>query len=148
MKVILIEDIGKLGSAGDTIVVRDGYARNFLIPKNKAKPATDANVRWAEGLKKKKEDALANKKNEAARLAERIANFSCSISVAAGEDEKLFGSVTTQDIASALESNGFQNIDKRDILLDEPIKKLGVYQVEIKLHPEIRANLKVWVVKE
>ena len=147
MKVILIENIDKLGSAGDTIVVKDGYARNFLIPKNKARPATPANLKMAQGLKKKMMDAIAKEKDEALKLAEKITNLSCSINAAAGEEDKLFGSVTTEMIAEALESHGL-HIDKKDISLDEPIKKLGIYQVEIKLHPEVKATLKVWVVKE
>ena len=147
MKIILVEDIEKLGSAGDVIVVKEGYARNFLIPGKKARPATPENMKLLESIKKKKAEAVAKQKEEALALADKMSNFSCTINAAAGEEDKLFGSVTSEMISKALEAAGF-NIDKKDVLLDEPIKKLGVYQVEVKVHPEVKANLKVWVVKE
>lgn len=147
MKVILVEDVGKLGSIGDVVVVKDGYARNFLIPNKKARPATPENMKLLESIKKKKEKAIAKQKEESVLAANKLSNFSCTINAAAGEDDKLFGSVTADMISKALETAGF-NIDKKDITLEEPIKKLGVYQVEVKVHPEVKASLKVWVVKE
>jgi large subunit ribosomal protein L9 len=147
MKIILMQDMEKLGQAGDVVEVRDGYGRNFLIPNKKATPATPKNLKIAEALKKKRELASAKKKEAAQALADKITNSSSTIMMAAGEEDKLFGSVTADIIAKSLESNGF-DIDKKDIILEEPIKKLGVYHVEVKLDYGIRAKLKVGVVKE
>ncbi len=147
MKVILIQDVDRLGKTGQVISVATGYARNFLIPSNKAKVATPGNMKILEVLKKK-ESAEEAKRVEAARaLANRISNLSLTISVEAGEEEKLFGSVTGDIIADALKEEGIE-IDKKDIVLDEPIKKLGVYQVAVKIHPEVKASVRLWVVKK
>lgn len=147
MKVILIEDVQNIGSIGDIIQVKDGYARNYLFPKNLAKPATGQNLKIIEEIKKKKSLAITKEKKEAEELKDRISLMSCTLSVEAGEDDKLFGSVTTQDIASAFEEEGIL-LDKKKIMLEEPIKKLGVYHVAVKLHPEVTAEVKVWVVKK
>jgi large subunit ribosomal protein L9 len=147
MKIILLEEIGKLGKTGDVVTVRDGYARNFLIPRNKAKEATPANMKMLDALKKKVALAEKARRDEAEALAGRIEKLSITISANAGEEDKLYGSVTGDDIAEALGAEGIV-IDKKDITLDEPIKKLGVYQVTVKVHPEVRAGLKVWVVKK
>jgi large subunit ribosomal protein L9 len=147
MKIVLIEDIEKLGAVGDVVTVKAGYARNFLIPRNKAKPATASNLKFVETIKKKKEAQETKKKEDALLLADKLSSISCTINMAAGEEDKLYGSVTADIISKTLEPMGFQ-IDKKHIVLEEPIKKLGVYQVEVKLHPEVKANLKIWVVKE
>ena len=147
MKVVLIEDMEKLGRVGDVIVVKTGYARNFLIPNKKAREATAPNLKQAELIKKKREEEAAKKKEETLRLAGELSALSLTIRMAAGEEDKLFGSVTGEMIATELESKGY-NIDKKHILLEEPIKKLGLYQIEVKLHPDVKTVLKVWVVKE
>ena len=147
MKIILTEDIDRLGRAGDIVAVKEGYARNYLLPKGKAKPATDANMKAIAALKTKTAAKENSIKEEAKALAERLAALSITISAAAGEEEKLYGSVTNETISSALKSEGF-DIDKKDIILDSPIKKLGVYQVAVKVHPEVKADLRIWVVKE
>jgi len=147
MKVILIEDVKSIGSIGDVVQVKPGYARNFLFPKNLARLATEANQKAIEEIKKKKEQALTREKKAAEGLKQKLSLVSCTISVEAGDDDKLFGSVTTQDIASAFEEEGF-SIDKRKIVLEEPIKKLGIYNVAVKLHPEVSGEIKVWVVKK
>lgn len=147
MKVILIEDVKKIGSIGDIIQVKPGYARNFLFPKKLARPATEANQKIIEEIKRKKEQALAREKKAAEDLRKKLSQVSCTIAVEAGDDDKLFGSVTAQDIASAFEQEDI-SIDKRKIALDEPIKKLGVYNVTVKLHPEVSGEAKVWVVKK
>ena len=147
MKIILTEDIDRLGRAGDIVAVKEGYARNYLLPKGKAKPATDANMKAVAALKTKMAARENGVKEEAKALAERLAALSITISAAAGEEEKLYGSVTNETISSALKSEGF-DIDKKDIILDSPIKKLGVYQVAVKVHPEVKADLRIWVVKE
>lgn len=134
MKVILIEDVKNLGSIGDTVDVKDGYARNFLFPKNLAKIAIKSNLKIIEDIKKKKIQAAVREKKEAEAIKEKLSMISCTITVEAGEDDKLFGSVTSQDISLAFEEEGLL-IDKRKILLEEPIKRLGVYHVPVKLHP-------------
>ncbi len=147
MKVILIENIDRLGNIGDIITVKDGYARNYLIPKSKAKPATPGNMKMLESLKKKKaeEDARINALAQA--LGDKISKISLTIPVQAGEEEKLFGSISNDMIAEALAEEGV-SIDKRDIVIEEPIKSLGVYQVTVKISPEVKTNLKVWIVKK
>jgi large subunit ribosomal protein L9 len=147
MKVILLETIDRLGKTGDVITVKEGYARNFLIPNNKARPATPGNLKALEGVKKKEAAAMAKEVEAARALANRISNISLTISVEAGDEEKLFGSVTADAISDELKGEGVE-IDKKDILLEEPIKKLGVYQVTVKVHPEVKASLRLWIVKK
>lgn len=147
MKVILIEDVTKLGIMGNVVQVKDGYARNFLFPKNLAKPASDSNLRIIGDIKRKKIAALQKEKRVAEELKQKLSLVSCTIAVEAGEDDRLFGSVTAQEIAHAFEEEGF-SIDKRKIIIEEPIKKLGVYRVSVKLHPEVKGEVKVWVVKK
>ncbi|MEE8317298.1 MAG: 50S ribosomal protein L9 [Candidatus Omnitrophota bacterium] len=146
MKIILIEDVKKLGSMGDIVQVKDGYARNFLFPRNLARLATGSNLKIIEEIKKRKVSSLAKEKRLAEELKERLSSVSCTIPAEAGDDDRLFGSVTAQDIAQAFEEKGF-SIDKRKILIEEPIKKLGVYHVSLRLHPEVTGDVKVWVVK-
>ena len=147
MKVILTQTIDRLGKAGDCVNVKDGFARNYLFPKNMAKEATPGNIKSLESLKKKQADEDLNRLNEAKALADKMQGLSITISAKAGEEEKLFGAVTTEMISKALEAESIC-IDKKDIVVDEPIKKLGVYQVGVKVHPEVRATLKVWIIKE
>lgn len=147
MKVILTEDIDRLGKRGEVVTVKEGYARNFLIPNKKAKPATDGNMKFVEAAKKK-EAAEAAKVLEAARtLANRLGNLSLTISAQAGDEEKLFGSITADSVSDALKDEGIE-IDKKDVSIDEPIKKLGVYQITVKVHPEVKASLRLWIVKK
>ena len=147
MKVILTQTIDRLGKTGDIISVKDGYARNYLFPKNIAKEATPPNIKALESLKKKQTLEDENKLKDARALAEKISTLSITISAKAGEEEKLFGTVTADMISKALEAEGI-SAGKKDIVLDEPIKKLGVYQIGVKVHPEVKAVLRVWVVKE
>ena len=147
MKVILLETIDRLGHSGDIVVVKEGFARNFLIPKKKARPATPGNMKALDAVKKK-EAAEVSKQVESARaLANRISNISLTISVEAGDEDKLFGSVTADAVSDDLKGEGIE-IDKRDIIIEEPIKKLGVYQVTVKVHPEVKASLRLWIVKK
>ena len=146
MKVILIENGSRLGSMGDIVNVKEGYARNFLFPKKLAKPAIDSNLKIIEEIKKRNILTLAKEKKIAEGLRDRLSLISCTIPVEAGEDDKLFGTVTTQDIASAFEDEGF-SIDKRKIVIEQPIKRLGVYHIAVQLHPEVTADIKIWVVK-
>jgi ribosomal protein L9 len=146
VKVILTEDVSNLGKMGDLIQIKDGHARNYLIPKKLAVPANAQNLKafaHQKNLLKQKQNRI---KREAEKLAEKIEKISCTISKPTGEEDKLFGSVTSLDIEESLKEEGIK-IDRKKILLEEPIKSLGIYKVPIKLHPEVTANLKVWVVK-
>ena len=147
MEVILLEKVPSLGDRGAKVRVKPGYARNFLFPHKLALPATEANLRVfrEEERVMVKRDELAMQSARA--LAAKITDTSCTIPVQVGEEDRLYGSVTAADVAKVLNEQGFK-IDKRQVLLDEPIKQLGVYTIEIKLHREVNAPVKVWVVKE
>jgi large subunit ribosomal protein L9 len=147
MQVVLHQDYTNLGKAMDVVTVTDGYARNFLIPQGIAVPATEGNKR-AVAESKKVSDKREDKKLVAAKaLAQKIESVPCTIPANVGEEDKLFGSVTAQDIAEFLGKEKI-DVDKHDIELEEPIKQLGVYSVRIKLYKDVFATLKVWVVKE
>lgn len=147
MKVILRQNYEKLGAVGDVIDVKDGFARNYLIPRNIAYRATDGNLKALEEEKK----ILARREEKEAKEAEKIAaqlgSVSLTITMKVGEDDKLFGAVTSQMIADSLVEKGF-TIDKRIIELEEPIKTLGIFEVPVKLHSKVTAKVKVWVVRE
>lgn len=147
MKVILREDVDKLGRTGDTVEVADGYSRNFLLPRGLAVRASTRNVKVLEHQKKVIDARKAKQRDDAQGLAQLLESKSCTIARKVGEEEKLFGSVTSRDIESALREEGV-TLDRKRILLDEPIKKLGVYTVPVKLHQEVRGSIKVWVVEE
>jgi large subunit ribosomal protein L9 len=144
MKVILLEQVEKLGRPGDQVEVADGYARNFLIPKRKAVAATTAHVKSLDHLLRQNKGQKDRFRQAAESMAARIAEASCVIKRQAGEHEKLFGSVTNQDIAAALGARGL-DVDRRKILLQEPIKVLGSYTIPIRLHPEVVAELRLTV---
>ncbi len=146
IQIILKKDIEKLGKAGEVLSVREGYARNFLLPKGLALSATASNLKVVEQEKKKASLAKEQQRNLAQALADKISSASCTVSVQAGQDGKLFGSVTTQDIAEAFKAEGV-DIDRKKIELTQPIKEVGVFKINIKLHPDITTQTKVWVVK-
>jgi len=147
MQVILREDVDKLGKIGDLVKVADGYARNFLVPEKKAIEATPKNLNAMNHAKKMVSDSLRKQKKEAAADADRIKALAVTIKAKVGEEGKLFGSVTTMDIAEAAKAQGVV-IDKRKIVLDEPIKRLGDFTITVKLHADITADFKVTVVAE
>ncbi len=147
MKVILREDVEHLGTAGTVVNVRAGFARNFLIPRSYAIPATSNNLKAFEHEKRLMESKKTKRRKEAETLKGKLERISCSISKKVGEQGKLFGSVTTLDIEKAFNAEGF-TIDKKDILLAEPIKALGVYTVPIRVFEDVVASTKVWVVRE
>ena len=147
MKVILREDVVHLGSAGTIVNVSNGFARNYLIPRNFAIPATSNNLKQFDHEKRVLESKRAKRKKEAETLKNKLERISCSISKKVGEQDKLFGSVTTMDIEKAFNAEGF-TIDKKDILLTEPIKSLGVYTIPVRVFEDVVANTKVWVVRE
>ncbi len=147
MKIILRQDYQNLGKTGEVVDVKDGYARNFLIPKDIAYPATKGNLHALE--EEKKQIGLRQKKelNSAQKLAVELEKISVTIPIKVGEEDKVFGSVTSQMIADSLKEKGF-SLDKRIIELAEPIKALGIYTIDVNLHLGVVGKLKVWVVKE
>jgi large subunit ribosomal protein L9 len=147
MKIILKEDIKKLGKMGQIVDVADGYARNYLVPKGIAVEASTKNIRSLEHEKKIIQEKARKHKDSAQDLASRISAMTLTIKAKAGEEEKLFGSVTTMDIAEALLTRGVE-IEKKKIVLEEPIKRLGSYSVQIKLHPDVSVPLTIEVIQE
>lgn len=147
MKIILKEDFEQLGKAGETVEVKRGFAQNYLIPKKIAYPAKQNFVRMIEEEKRQKMARLNKEKKHAELLGKKLENVSVTLAVSVGEGDKMFGSVTNQDIEESLKEQGYE-IDRKKIILEEPIKQLGIYSVPIKLHPEIESKIKVWVVKE
>ncbi len=147
MKVILREDIKALGKMGQIVDVADGYARNYLVPRGLAVEANTKNIRSLEHEKKIIQEKAKKLKDSAQDFALRISSMTLAIKAKAGEEGKLFGSVTTMDIAEALKNEGLE-VDKKKILLEEPIKRLGSYSVNIKIHHEISAQLNVQVIEE
>jgi large subunit ribosomal protein L9 len=147
MKVILRRDVQNLGIMGNVVTVKDGYARNYLIPRNLAYYASPGAVKTLEVEKKQYAIKLAKEKVVYEELALKLADLQISIPMKVGEEGKLYGSVTTQMIAQELTVRNY-DIDKRSIIIENPIKSLGVFDVKIKLHPEVSANLKIWVINE
>jgi large subunit ribosomal protein L9 len=147
MKIILRKNFDQLGKIGDVLTVKDGYARNFLIPRGIAYIATEGNLKALEAEKKAYLKKLQKEQKDAENLAAELEKLQITIPVKVGEDDKLFGSVTSNMIADEVIAKGV-NIDKRAIQLSEPIKQLGIHEVPIKLHPNVTANIKVWVVRE
>lgn len=146
MKVILQKDVEKIGTIGQILNVADGFARNYLIPQGLAVKAAENNIAHLEHQKKALSAKINKEKKDAEKLAQKLSDFSCTIAKKVGENEKLFGSVTSADIEEALTKEGFE-ISRKDIVLEEPIKALGVYTVLVKLPQAVEANLKVWVVQ-
>jgi large subunit ribosomal protein L9 len=147
MDVILRETVKNVGRAGEVVRVKDGYARNFLIPKGLAYAATAANKRRAETESQRLVGKLAAQQGDAEALAAQLAGLELRFTMKAGEGDKLFGSITSADIAARIAERGL-TVDKRVIELEEPIKMIGVYQVPIRLHSEVRGEVQVWVDKE
>ena len=146
-EVLLMANVADLGSEGDVVTVSEGYARNYLLPRKLAAPVSDATKRRLAKMQGQREAKHQAELAGARELAAKIEKVSCTITVKTGADGKMFGSVTAGHIADVLKSQG-TIIDKHDLLLDAPIKDLGVYDVKVKLHPEVEATVKVWVVEE
>ena len=147
MEVILKEDVAKLGSRGDVVKVAEGYGRNFLLPRKLAIEATSGNKAVIEQMKSSAVRRTAVEKADSEALAKQLEAVSLSFHRKAGEKDHLFGSVTSSDIAEALERQGF-NIDRRKIQLDEPLKSIGDFEVPIRLHRDVTSKVKVSVAKE
>lgn len=147
MKVILRQDVDKLGKMGDTVTVKDGFARNYLLPREYAYMATPGAMKRIEGERRQYEKRMEKVKAEAEELAVKLSDVQISLSMKVGEEGKLYGSVTTQMIAAELLNRGF-DIDKRNIIIEDPIKTLGIFDVKAKLYTDVFATLKVWVINE
>jgi len=147
MKVILRDDVKNLGRMGEIVNVSDGYARNFLFPKKLASEANDKNIKELEHNRKVILEKAAKIHDASKNTAEKLSALKLTITAKAGEDLKLFGSVTNMDIAGALAAEGF-DIDRKKIHIEEPIKRLGEYTVQVRVHPEVTAQIAVNVVAE
>ena len=147
MKIILLKDIERLGNKGKVLDVKDGFARNYLLPQGEALPATDENIRMLKLGEEKEKRSKERDKKTAQKLAEEISKVSLTIACQAQDNEELFGSVNVQMIASALKEEGY-DIDKESIILPEPIKKLGIYHIRLRLSSDVDAEFKVWIVKK
>ncbi len=147
MDVILKQDIDRLGKAGSVVKVKDGYARNFLIPNGLAVSCTSGNLRKLQEDQQKKQAQMDKVKQEAEGLKGKLAELSLTIPVLVQEEDKIYGSIGPQEIVAALKDEGFE-IDKNSITLNDPVKALGIYEATLKLHPEVIAKIKIWIVKK
>jgi large subunit ribosomal protein L9 len=147
MKVILRKDSQKLGRTGEVVSIKDGYARNYLIPRGIAYEATEGNLRQLEEENKQQLRSTEKEKKHAEALASKLEKISVTVKMKVGEEDKLFGSVTAQMIADALVEKEIV-LDKRHIELDEPLKALGIYDVPVKLAGNVTGKIKVWIVRE
>lgn len=147
MKIILRENLENLGEIGDVVEVKDGFARNYLIPRKLAFEANTRNLNQLETQKNQLDRKIEKDKLNAEKLRGELEKVSLTIQMKVGEDGKLFGSVTTQMIADELKEKGF-DIDRKKIVIPEPIKALGIYTIEMKLHKDVEAKVKVWTVHE
>jgi large subunit ribosomal protein L9 len=148
MEVILRQAVEKLGQPGDVVKVSPGFARNFLLPRGIAYEATPGNLKRIAQEKARLEAAEDERRGGAQGIAARLENVSLTFSARVGEEGKLFGSVTASDIAEQLHAQGFEMIEKRQIDLHEPIRALGVYRVPVRLHADVKPEIKVWVIKQ
>jgi len=147
MFVILLDDVPKLGNTGDLVKVKPGFARNYLIPKHKAVLASEHNKKELEHRQREANKKREKMKSGAVELAQKMNQLIISITKKAGDGEKIFGSVTTQDIERQLATFGFA-IDRRKILLEQPIKTLGIYDVGVKLHADVQTAIQLWVIAQ
>lgn len=147
MEVILSQDVPKLGKVGEVVKVKSGYARNFLFPKKMAYVATPANLKRIEQVEKKRRLQYEREKVEAEKEAEKLGKISCTVNVEVNDLEKLYGAVSETEIVKALEMEGFK-VDKKNIVTEKPIEELGIFEVGVKLHPEVTAKIRLWVTKK
>ena len=147
MDVILRQDVDKVGRSGEVVTVKDGFGRNFLLPHGLAYLATDSNRKRLAAEHSLKNKKLGAEVATAQDVARQLEALSLTFTMKAGEGDKLFGSVTSSDVADRLRAEGF-SVDKRQVELDEPLKALGIYKVAVRLHHEVKPELRIWVVKE
>jgi len=147
VEILLMTDVKDLGVQGDVVKVAEGYARNYLIPRKLGAPVSEGTRRRLVKLQRERAQVEKAQEEASRAMVAEISKNSYTIRVKVGEENKLFGSVTNADIAEALKAQGF-DIEKNKIVLDEPIKELGVYDVKVRLHTQVEAEIKVWVVEE
>lgn len=146
MKIILASDVEKLGNKGDVVSVADGYARNYLVPQGLAMVASKGSLKQAESMRRAREERERKQKEEAAARVSVLASSPVYISARAGEAGRLFGSVTRSDVARGITDQLETAVETSDVLLEEPIRSIGTFQVEVKLHPEVSALVSVEVI--
>ena len=147
MEIILTENVENLGKVGDVKKVKNGYARNFLIPRSLAIAATESNVKRIEKEKAKKLALYEEQKKQAQKKAEDLAKVSITVAVEVNDQEKLYGAVTEIEILKALEAEG-QKVDKKSLVIEKQIEELGIFEVGVQLHPEVIAKIRLWVTKK
>ena len=147
MEIILSKDMAPLGKIGEVVKVKDGYARNFLFPKKLACLATPANIKNIEHQKKKQQVEHDNQKKAALERAEKLSKVSCTVNVEVNDLDKMYGSVNESDIVNALQVEGVE-IDRKDLIIEKPIEELGIFEIGIKVHPEVTAKIRLWVTKK
>ena len=147
MEVILCQDVTSLGKAGEVVKVKDGFARNYLMPRQTAVAATKENLKNIAKLKAKQAVAYEAKRKEAEVVAAKIAKVSCTITVEVNDQEKLYGAVSEADILRSLESEGFK-VERHDLVIEKPVEELGIFEIGVKLHPDVTAKFRLWVTKK
>ncbi|RJP27998.1 MAG: 50S ribosomal protein L9 [Candidatus Omnitrophota bacterium] len=147
MEVILKKDVAKVGKSGSVIKVKDGFARNFLFPHNLAVPVTDGNLKKIEEDKQRKASQMQKLKQQAQDMADRLSKLSLTVPVLTHDDDQVYGSISAVEIEKALKDEGY-DVSKNQIELEEQIKTVGIYEVPVKLHPEVKTIVKIWVVKK
>lgn len=145
--VLLMSDVPRVGSEGDVVQVADGYARNYLFPKKLAAEVTQATRKRLQKIRRDREIRRTHEVEEARSMAATLAQASCTIAVKTGEEDQMYGSVTAADVAESLAAQGIE-IDRNCLAMEKAIKELGVFDIEVKLHPEVTGTVKVWVVEE
>jgi large subunit ribosomal protein L9 len=147
MEVILCNDIASLGKTGDLVKVKEGYGRNYLIPRQLALAASKENLKKIEKVKAKMAALYEAKKKQAEAEAEKLGKVSCTVVVEVNELEKLYGAVSESEILRVLEQEGFK-VDRKDIVLEKPVDELGIFEIGVKLHPEVTGKFRLWVTKK
>lgn len=147
MEIILMENVEKLGQVGDVVKVKNGYARNYLLPRQLGMPATPNNIKRIEKEKTKRLAIFEAEKKEAQEKAEILSKVSLTIAVEVNDQEKLYGAVSDSEILEALEAEG-QKVDKKSLVLEKPVDDLGIFEIGVKLHPQVIAKIRLWVTKK
>ena len=147
MDIILMENVEKLGTVGDVVKVKNGYARNYLLPRQLGMPATTGNIKRVEKEKVQRLAVFEAEKKEAQQKAESLSKVSLTIAVEVNDQEKLYGAVSEAEILDALEAEG-QKIDKKSLVLEKPVDDLGIFEIGVKLHPQVIARIRLWVTKK
>lgn len=147
MEIILSKSIEKLGRVGDVVKVKDGFARNYLLPKNLGVAATPGNIKKIAQLKAKEAALYQERKKEAQALAEKISKVSITIAVEVNDLEKLYGAVTETEILNGLEQEGYA-FERSQLVIEKPVEELGIFEIGINLHPEVKGKFRLWVTKK